>query len=238
MKKIFFLSLLALISLSAYSQNYNVIGNGGHNLPLLDQKPIHWGFSFGLNKTDFTIYKSSEIYTNDTLGIYGIETTSMPGFFLGPVLNFRLSKYVDMRFLIDISFTQRNFKYYMSNSSKDLVEIKVPSSFIELPILLKFKGQRLNNLKPYFILGTSGKYDLASLRKINPDEPHINIAPFDMYLELGPGFDFYLPYFKFSIELKYSNGFFDLIENKNTIYSKSIEELKSHSFMLSFHFEG
>jgi len=88
------------------------------------------------------------------------------------------------------------------------------------------------------ILGTSAKYDLASLRKLNPDEPHLKIAPFDMYLEVGPGLDFYLPYFKFSIELKYSNGFFNLLEQDNSIYSTPIDAIKSHSFMLSFHFEG
>lgn len=241
MKRIFLLSLLiSVFSISLFSQNYKVINTTSVNIPYLDNKPIHWGFTFGINKTDFTIYKNSQLFNNDTLSIFGIESNSMPGFFLGPIFNIRIGKYLDLRFLIDISFTQRNFNYYSigSDSTKKITKIKVPSSFVELPILLKVKGKRLDNVKPYFIVGGAAKYDLASMRKMNPDEPHLKIAPFDVYLELGPGMDFYLPYFKFSVELKYSNGFMNLLETDNSIYSQPLDALKSHSFMLSFHFEG
>jgi Outer membrane protein beta-barrel domain len=244
MKKIIFASLfLMILSVPTFAQNYKVIKGVSINKPMLDNKPVHWGFTFGLNKTDFTIYKNESLFNNDSIDIYGIESKSLPGFFLGPVFNVRLGKYFDLRFLIDISFTQRNFDYYTrtgldTNAVFNITQIKVPSSFVEFPILLKYKGQRLNNVRPYFVLGTSVKYDLASLRKVNPDEPHLNIAPFDVYLELGPGFDFYMPYFKFSIELKYSNGFFNLHEPNNSIYSAPIDALKSHAFMVSFHFEG
>lgn len=244
MKKIIFASLfLIILSVPTFAQNYKVIKSVSINKPMMDNKPIHWGFTFGFNKTDFTIFKNESIFDHDSIDILGIESSSLPGFFLGPVFNVRLGKYFDLRFLIDISFTQRNFDYNIStgldtNAVYSTTRIKVPSSFVEFPVLLKYKGQRLNNVRPYFVLGTSAKYDLASLRKVNPDEPHLKIAPFDMYLELGPGFDFYMPYFKFSIELKYSNGFFNLNESDNSFYSKPIDALKSHSFMLSFHFEG
>ncbi|MBN2891080.1 MAG: PorT family protein [Bacteroidales bacterium] len=244
MKKVFLVSLfIALLGSVTIGQNYKVIKGIPINKPLMDNKPVHWGFTFGINKTDFSVFKNESLFHNDTINIYGIESTSMPGFFLGPVFNVRLGKYFDLRFLIDISFTQRNFTYYHftgidTAATLGTTIIKVPSSFIEFPILLKYKGARLNNVRPYFILGTAGKYDLASLRKINVDEPHLQVAPFDVYLELGPGMDFYLPYFKFSIEFKYSNGFFNLLEKDNSIYSTPLDGLKSHSFMLSFHFEG
>ncbi len=244
MKKIIVsLLFLSFFYVGAFSQNYKVIKKVPINKPFLDNKPVHWGFTFGVNKTDFSIFKNQNLFDNDSINIYGIESNSMPGFFLGPVFNVRLGKFFDLRFLIDISFTQRNFTYYLASStdssaSLSTEQIKIPSSFIEFPILLKYKGARINNFRPYVILGTSGKYDLASLRKINVDEAHLKIAPFDMYLEVGPGFDFYFPYFKFSVELKYSNGFFNLLEDDNSIYSQPIDALKSHSFMLSFHFEG
>lgn len=244
MKKIFLISLLVAVFTSvAVSQNYKVIKGRPINLPLSDNKPVNWGFTFGINKTDFTIFKNDQLFNNDSLNIYGIESSSLPGFYLGPIFNVRLGKYFDLRFLIDISFTQRNFKYFNATGtdsiSLDITELKTLSSFIEVPVLLRLKGSRMHNFRPYFVLGTSFKYDLASLRKTNPDEPHLTLVPFDTYLELGPGFTFYMPYFKLSLELKYSNGFFNVLQRDATnIYSQPIDALKSHSFMLSFHFEN
>lgn len=239
MKKLLLTSLFSVLALLVFGQGVQV----PINLPLHDTKTVHWGFTFGVSKTDFTIYKNLDFFNTDSINIIGIENNSLPGIFLGPVFNVRLGKFFDLRFLLDISFTQRNMKYYIAKSTDsssviDQTLIKLPSSFVEFPILLKYKGQRIDNFRPYFVLGASTKYDLASLRKVNLDEPHLKLNPFDVYLELGPGFDFYFPYFKFSIELKYSNGFMNVLEKDNSIYSQPLDALKSHSFMLSFHFEG
>ena len=239
MKKILIaLLLITSVGFTSYGQNKKY--NAPVNKPFLDMKPVHWGFTFGINKTDFSIYKNSLFYNSDSLNFIGIESTSMPGIFLGPIFNVKLAKHFDLRFLLDISFTQRNFKYYigLDSGSYDTEEIKIPSSFIEFPILLKYKGNRIDNFRPYVILGASGKYDLATMRKVNTNEPYLKVAPFDMYLEVGPGFDFYFPYFKFSVELKYSNGFLNVLDKTNNIYAQPIDALKSHAFMLSFHFEG
>lgn len=239
MKKLLLTGLFSFLSLLIFGQGVQV----PINLPYHDNKPVHWGFTFGVAKTDFTIYKNSNFFNTDSVNILGIEQSSLPGLFLGPVFNVRLGKYFDFRFLIDISFTQRNFTYYFASdgdsSSNFTTElIKLPSSFVEVPLLLKYKGQRCNNFRPYMILGASPKFDLAALRKINYDEPYLQINPVDVYLEVGPGFDFYFPYFKFSVELKYSNGFMNNLYQDHSKYSTPIDALKSHSFMLSFHFEG
>jgi len=238
MKKTVIITLaLILFSSNSYSQRYS--SRAQLNKPFLDQKPVHWGFTFGTSISNFVIYKNSDFFTPDSVNILGIESTSIPGFFLGPVINIRLSKYLDFRFLTNISFTQRNLKYYVSEGGSVITkEIKIPSSFVELPVLLKYKGERLNNIRPYVLLGGSAKFDLASNRKINTNTPYLKITPFDFYIELGPGFDFYFPYFKFSVELKYSGGFSNLIEIQNNPYSAPFELLRSSAFMLSFHFEG
>jgi hypothetical protein len=207
---------------------------------MLDNKTAHWGFTFGTSYTGFNIYKNSTFV--DSSYYTAIEGKASPGIFLGPLFNLRITKFLDMRLLLDISFNQRNITYIFNgspdSSTNGNVTIPIPSSFIELPILFKYKAARINNFRPYIIAGVSAKYDLGTVRKINYNEPHLKIAPFDMYLEVGPGFDFYLPYFKFSIEFKYGNGFTNLLDPENTIYSNPIDELKSNTFMVSFHFEG
>ncbi len=243
MKKIIIVTLLLFsMSLGSFAQRGDGLSGFSENLPFLDQKTVHWGFSVGLNRTEFTVFKNDLLF-HDTSNVFGIESKpDIVGFFIGPIFNLRAGKYVDIRLLLDISFTQRNFVYHIAKPDKtgyEEVNINIPSSFIEMPVLLKFKGKRFRkNLRPYVVVGSSLKYDLASLRKINKNEPNLRLKPFDAYLELGPGFDFYLPYFKFSIELKYSNGFFNVLQKENTMYSKPIDALKSHAFMLSFHFEG
>ncbi len=239
MKKILFLLSLLLVAASVNAQQR--LNEKPKNLPFLDNKPIHWGFTFGTNFTSFTIYKSEQfVKGEDSIRFIGIENNAIPGMFLGPILNIRMGRFLDLRFLPEISLVQRKFTYYSVNpdTTLQLTTIKVPSYFIELPVLIKWKGARMTNFRPYVIAGGSFKYDLASLRKVDTNNPYLKTNAIDYYIEFGPGFDFYFPYFKFSIELKYGAGILNNLGNQNTIYSRPIESLKSNTFMLSFHFEG
>ncbi len=55
--------------------------------------------------------------------------------------------------------------------------------------------------------------------------------------EIGFGMDFYLEYFKFSPQIKLSKGILNLISADETVYTKSIQQLNSKGWMLSFTFE-
>ena len=59
----------------------------------------------------------------------------------------------------------------------------------------------------------------------------------DFLYEIGLGLDFYLPYFKFSPEIKANFGLRNLIVNDGSIYSRSIREMKTRGFSISFTFE-
>ena len=80
----------------------------------------------------------------------------------------RPAKYLDIRFLPGVSFGQRVIRYY-----KDGVFIitpqKLESSFLEFPLLLKLKGDRLNNVRPYVIRGLNYRYDLAGKKEFEDD---------------------------------------------------------------------
>jgi hypothetical protein len=60
----------------------------------------------------------------------------------------------------------------------------------------------------------------------------------DMVIEAGGGFDFFLPYFKFSIELKTGFGMRNLLIQENNLYTAPLESLKTRTFVMSFCFEG
>jgi len=239
MKKEALIILILFLSTVLFSQQAKV-----KNLRYHDQQPVHFGFTVGLNYMDFTIHKSG-LFLNDTVNMYSIENKIGPGFHLGPIVNFRLGNFFDLRFLINLSFGQRNLVYKMVNTNGDgsfPYEEKImnlPSTFIEVPLLLKYKAARLNNIRPYVIAGANLKYDLSARKKPKPSElPKIQLNEFDVYADMGFGIDWYLQYFKLSTELKYCLGFMDMLERDGTIYSSTLDKLTSKMFMLSFHFEG
>ena len=55
---------------------------------------------------------------------------------------------------------------------------------------------------------------------------------------MGVGFDFFLRYVKFAIELKMSFGMLDLKVDDPDVYIRSFDNLSSRTFMRSFTFEG
>lgn len=205
-----------------------------------DEKLLHFGFSLGFNAMDFNITPSQEYLMKDSL--YPEVSRLNPGINIQIVTDLRPSKHLDIRFLPGVSFGQRNIRYY-KNQILINSQQKLESSFLEFPLLLKYKGDRLNNVRPYVVTGLNYRYDLAAKKELIPEEKpvYIRIKRPDLYYEMGAGLDFYLTYFKLSIELKMSNGIGNIIVNDAPAgyeqYRHAIEKMKSQIWILAFHFE-
>ncbi len=204
-----------------------------------DEKLIHFGFSLGFNTMDFNITPSQKYYQQDSL--YPKVSILNPGINIQIITDLRPADYLDIRFLPGVSFGQRVVRFY---KNKVLVndQQRLESSFLEFPLLLKFKGDRLNNVRPYVIGGLNFRYDLAGKKGFDDTKPiYIRIKRPDLYYELGAGMDFYLTYFKLSIELKMSNGIGNVLVQESAPghpqYFNAIEKLKSQIWVLAFHFE-
>ena len=107
---------------------------------------------------------------------------------------------------------------------------------------MKYKGSRLNNIRPYLIGGLNFRHDLAGRKGFDDDKDvYIRLHRSDLYYELGAGLDFYLPYFKLAIELKMSNGLRDVLVREYAPgypeYVNAIDKLRSQMWVLAFHFE-
>ena len=71
------------------------------------------------------------------------------------------------------------------------------------------------------------------------------VKPFDCYVEVGLGCDFYLPYFKLIPELKFCFGLANLIkkERKDLTdqsllkFTQSVDKITSRMIVLTFYFE-
>ncbi len=215
------------------------------NDPTHDDKPIHFGFSLGLNFMDFQVKQSKYAQDNDLyIGLKEIK----PGINIQAIANVRLGEFFDLRCLPGISFGERQL-YFLDDTNGlmyDGTPYQMESSFLELPIGIKYKAKRLNNFRPYLLGGVNIRYDLAIKREYDFKEQLIMLGPLDVYTEIGGGFDFYLTYFKFGIELKYSLGLTNVFRSTNPSgerpvdfpeYTDMIDNLRSSIFQISFHFE-
>lgn len=210
-----------------------------HNLPKLDQQIAHFGYSLGLNTMDFTIIPSADFLHNmDT--VYAVEINRYIGFNINMIANLRLTDHLNVRFLPGLNFGQRNIDYKIKRADGyRRHSMMIESTFLDFPLLLKYKAQRLNNFRPYIIGGGSVRVDMAAQRRIRPEErPKIRLRPFNAYYEVGIGTDFFLEYFMFAVEIKACWGIINNVVYDNTQYTNFYERLNSRMVFLSFHFEG
>ena len=231
MKKIYKIAIILLLSQNLFAQRYNV----PLNLPNYDNKPIHFGFLIGLNTLDFKLTTIPNIEEQ----LFVIQSQNQKGFNLGVVSNMRLGNYLDFRFIPTLSLAERRIFYTISDNTVLTDENKnIESTFIEFPVSIKYKSSRYNNGRAYIMTGLKYSLDLASQRNIDDEGLEIvKIKKDDFLYEIGLGLDFYLPYFKFSPELKANFGLTNLVVNDGSIYSRSIKGMKTRGFSISFTFE-
>ena len=231
---IFIFSCLLFVSLS-YAQEGK---KGAPNLPGFGEKKLHFGFLIGFNTMDFRVYNTGEITDNGNT--YYAEVLHLkPGLNIGIVTSLRLNKNFNLRFLPGISFGQRDI-YYMNQYGEfpEGSPLQIKSTFLEFPLLVKYSGSRMHNVKPFMIAGANVKYDLAKNK-----QDHLLLRSLDLYGEAGAGLDFYMTYFRLSIELKASIGLFNVLNPDGTgepgdeVYTQALDGLKSRIFVLTFYFE-
>ena len=232
MKKIL-IFLLLISSFSSFGQRHKK----PQNLPRYDFKKIHFGFTLGINSLNFNINKNKKFLDNDTL----LSTLSQDqkGFNLGIVSNLRLGRYTDLRFIPTLVFGERILNYQFNETSNlNLNDKRIESTLIDFPISLKYKSERYNNFRTYVMCGIKYSLDIASQSEIDDEgQELVKLNNHDLMLEGGFGIDFYLQYFKFSPQLKISHGIINILSKDNTLYTQTLNNLKTSSWMLSFTFE-
>jgi len=219
----------------AYSQRVKPL-----NLPKYDMVKLHFGMALGINNMGAQVQLSDNFFALDS--IYSAECNPQYGFNINIVANFNLNKYFSVRFLPGLNFGQRNMEYIVYSQktdefSKKIMEIE--STYLDFPLLFQLKAARLNNFRAYVIGGLSYKLDLSSQKKISDEEkPRIRFKPNVFSYEVGVGTDFFLQYFKFSIEAKMSFALNNVLIQDDSQYSSSMQSLSPQMFNITVLFEG
>jgi hypothetical protein len=202
-----------------------------------DKQWIHFGFLLGTNKTNFKVSRAENLLQNDS--VLFLSADGQTGFDLGIISNLRITENFDLRFTPMLAFSQRNMNYNMTLkvAGSDLVTKKIESTFIQFPLLLKFKSNRVNNYRFYVLGGAKYMVDLVSQAAVENDEQLVKLKKYDYGYEIGFGMDLYLPLFKFAPEIKMYQGIPNILANDNAVYTTSLSGLKSRIWSISFTFE-
>ncbi len=242
LKNILFTNLLIIITgYFSYGQ-YPFVREKIENLPNFDNKTLHYGYFIGFNNYDFKFEYLDSYYQIDKLKDIVVEKST--GFNVGLIGDLRLNKYFNLRIEPGLYANQRKLLYpdqnELPNKEDKIREIK--STYIHLPLLIKFNSIRINNFKPFIVGGGSTSINLSSNQK-NTDDNLNNVfrlkSPTINY-ELGIGIDFYLTYFKFSPSIR---GIFsmknEIIQDNdpNSPWTSNIKNLLSRGFIINFTFE-
>lgn len=229
------------------------------NLTTFDDKRLHFGFTLALNALDFGIDHYPLITDNLNYNpltpeaidgspidlskpIRGDISSLTPGFTVGIITNLRLSESFDLRFLPGMSFGERKLTYTIPvvdiNPQDNEDHYSIKSTFLDFPLLIKYKARRMNNQRPYLIGGVAHRIDISKTGQ----EDLVRLKPFSSSVEVGMGWDSYLQFFRLSTEFKFSFGLTNILDDgpKGTqlqVYSSTFSRLTSNMFILSFHFE-
>lgn len=214
------------------------------NLGQFDRRLLHYGIQVGYTQSKFDLRYSEDAELRQTM--QGTTSYYAPGFHIAVIGDMRLNDWFNLRFLPGVTLVTREISYSWEQSylsgHRTIAELgrNVESVYGDLPFEVKFRSVRYGDFRPYLTAGASYGFDFASLRKNRnqTNQSIIRLQPSDLRYTMGVGFDVFLRYVKFAIELKMNFGLLDLKVEDPDIYIRSFDYLRTRTFMFSFTFEG
>ncbi len=211
----------------------------GYNYLDFEAKNYYFGLTIGYNSSNFQILHSRSFVLNDSFSV--ADPKPGPGFNVSMVTNLKIGDYFDFRFLPGFSFAERSIVFNEVSNGKREVTRTIESVFVQAPFQVRFKSAPYQDLRVFVLGGVKYTYDVASNARVRKELANalIKISPHDFAIEVGAGVQFFMPYFIFSPEIKFSQGFSNiLIYNDDLEQSRVIEKILSRTLTFSLHFEG
>jgi len=204
------------------------------NLPFSDSKWLHYGFSIGLHSSSLQLKYSDKFVTEELDTVHSIMPANAFGFSLGFITDFRLADQFNIRILPKVSFYEFpvDYNYTDGRIDKQLIE----ATFVEIPVLFKYKSQRHKNFRMYFVGGVAPGFEVSGKKRKEQSDNRLITGDFNVNMEVGFGIDMYYPLFKFSPEIRFSKGLVNLLKEDQFGYSDGIESLRMNVVTLYLQF--
>lgn len=208
------------------------------NMPYIDQRTLHFGFALGTHTQDLSFVHSG-VVTDDGETWYGEVSSFSPGFNVSLLADLYLNPYMSLRFAPGIYFGNKVVTFRESGSG-EVEKSDIKSNYIIAPLELKLATPRVNNYKPYVMVGMGGMFDVSKRGDLL-----LRTNTADLFWEVGLGCDLYLYYFKLIPELKFMFGITDAVDRTrddltdplDIKYTNAISRATTGMVVLSFYFE-
>lgn len=236
--------LLAFFCISCGSFKAQAQHPDAINLPFFDNQKVHYGFLIGMHSGRFGLKYSDAFIEPEMDTLQNIIPRPSLGFKLGFIVDFHIFENLDVRLNPTVSFNQFKLYYQTTTTAPGAaepiaIEELLDPTYVELPILLKYKSVRRKNARMYVLAGVNPSLRASGSKDEKDDSERLLIKKFNFALEFGAGFDLFQPLFKFSPELRYSYGLTNVLDtSKPNDFSAGIKDLSIHTLTFYITFEG
>lgn len=235
LRHLFFLSFFTFCLLA--SPETALAQRGNYNFLNFEQKPFYFGIALGINRSSLQIHRSSRFILNEEIG--AVESKRTPGLNLGIISNLKIHKYFDLRFVPSLVLGGRNLTYTSINPGEVVRNQNLETAMVELPFQIRYKSAPYRDKRLFVLAGMKYSFDMASKADNRDADDIVKISPTDFALEIGAGMQFFLPFFIFSPEIKFSQGIGNIhLYNNSLGESTVLEKVLSRTLTLSLNFEG
>ena len=223
MRRIYLAILLTCTMLTVASAQDRTV----QNRPYTDLRKFHFGLHVGTHLQDIEFVNVGPITLSNEDGTTYQSLVTLdqdrwdPGFNVGVLGEFRLSENFQLRIAPAMYFGTRHITFHNYNiSDVEKTPIKetqgLKTAYITSAFDIIFAGPRFNNRRPYIMAGVNPMINLS-----NKDNDFLKLKRYDMFLEIGIGCDFYMPFFKARPELKFMYG---LTNSLDTDHAKHVRD--------------
>ncbi len=247
-KRFFSMLMVAAMTMPALAQMDRVV----QNRPYTDLRPLHFGVFVGthLQDIEFVNVGPQMVQLDDGTMVEKLISCDQdrwdPGFNVGVLGEVRLTENFQFRLAPAMYFgtrhiTFRNHTDLTPGGKPTEVRQDIKTAYVSAALDLIFAAPRFNNYRPYLVAGVNPMINLSA-----KDNDYLKLNRTDVFVELGAGCDFYLPFFKLRPELKFMYGLTNsldtdhskhLKDNNMRMYTESVNKARCKMFVLTFYFE-
>ncbi len=203
------------------------------NIPHYDNVFWQWGYYFGMTFFDFKTRYSTP---RQEISVYG-----EPGFNVGLISDFKLSRMFSFRIEPGLYFTERKLIFNYINDEYDSVR-RVSSNYLFLPMLFKLNAIRNGNIRPYIVGGMIFSHNLSSFHNSINDNSggRFRMKQQAWHWTVGVGLEMYMYYFKFTPSIR---GVFSLTNefvpdtDPESPWTKNLEFVGTRGVYITLTFE-
>ena len=248
MKRILVALILLASVLTIHAQERRV-----QNRPYTDLREFHFGVLVGTHLQDLELNNVGPqmVDLDDGNGVVQKIVSADQdrwdaGFTVGVLGELRLNSTFQLRMAPAMYFGTRHLTFRnitdlntQGEPTEQVQELK--TAYVSCAFDLIAAAPRFNNHRPYVMLGLNPMLNLSG-----KDNDYIKLKRSDVFVEVGLGCDFYLPYFKLRPELKFMYSLMNSLDkshakslqDKNMLmYTNSVNETRAKMIALTFYFE-